>query len=248
LRSELADVLIRRSGNLSSNPGAGHTLPINTRQQLFLPSWPAVRERLTSYMNDYDLERIGAIVNWTATHDHIEKCAKFVSSDLNCTLVHGDFHIGNLLIPIKRTSSNECSTASKPFLVDWSMAGMGNPLIDLVFFLVVGAQSIPCHDTDSITSSEVVEGILKQYQTALNDQEHTAKVLLSWDDLISMFRVCLLNQFIILVCYDSLCRDMANTFQGKKDVYHDHFDKVNARCIRMLLSNFGWSNEMFILS
>ena len=243
-QSELAAVLIRRSGKLSSNPGAGHTLPINTRQQSFLPAWPAVRARLTSYMDDCDVQRIEAIVNWAAADDRIEKCAKYVS-DQRCTLVHGDFHIGNLLIPIKRTPSDEYSTASNPFLVDWSMAGMGNPLIDLVFFLVVGAQSIPCHDTDSFASSEAVKGILKEYQTALNDHKHVAQVLLSWDDLVPMFRACLLNQFVILVCYDSLCREMANTFHDKKDVYHNHFDKVNVRCIRMLLSSFGWSNEMF---
>ena len=50
--------------------------------------------------------------------------------------------------------------------------------------------------------------------------------------------IVILNQFIILVCYDSLCRSMADA-SSSSQIYHDQFDRVNTQCVRMLLSAYG---------
>lgn len=222
-------ILKYHSQKLSATPGAGHSLPISERQKLFLPAWPAFRDRLSLYIKDSDsLQMMEGIVEWTAADDHIEKSA-FLVSLRKWTIVHGDFHIGNLLV-----------NKTTPWLVDWSMAGVGNPLVDLVFFLVVGAPNISTDGSDTATSANV-ERVLKLYHTTLNKQNP----MLSWDQLVLNFRLCLLNQLIILVCYDELCRDMADSFQDERVVYHAHFDRVNVRCVKMLLSDFGWVDDMF---
>ncbi|KAL3789495.1 hypothetical protein HJC23_009731 [Cyclotella cryptica] len=258
-QKKLALILKNHCHNLSSSPGAGHTLPINSRQEQFVPAWPAVRERLTRYIKSEDLQKMDNLVEMTAADSRIKKCATRVT-ERKYTIVHGDFHIGNILLPKgQQTTVDRCEESHIPWLVDWSMVGLGNPLIDLVFFLVVGANDISIHQTDSSSTSKNVERILKLYHTILNEQKireistdepnnisTQQRLLLSWDEFVSMFRECLLNQFIILVCYDSLCRDMSDACPcGEKDVYHDHFDRVNVRCLRMLLSDYGWMENMF---
>ena len=87
--TNFASMLQSFSGKLSTNPGAGHTLPITAREDLFLPAWPAVRERLRPYIKCDDLlKRMDAMVEWTGTGCRIETCARRVS-DRKCTLVHG---------------------------------------------------------------------------------------------------------------------------------------------------------------
>lgn len=181
---------------------------------------------------------------------HIYLYSSYPQEHAFCHLMT-DFHIGNLLLPKVQSTIEESDESYPPWLVDWSMAGIGNPLVDLVFFLVVGATDIPIHKDDASVTSRNVERLLNQYYTELNKQQDTEmkdstasqKLLLSWDDFISMFREVLLNQFIILVCYDSLCRDMAESSPGsEQNVYHDHFDRVNVRCVMMLLSDYGWAN------
>lgn len=229
-----------RFQKLSTNPGAGHSLPISTRQELFLPAWPAFRDRLALYLKDsYSLQLMDDIVEWTAADNRIEKSAS-LASQMKCTLVHGDFHIGNILLPAEQDTGNH--VMNTPWLVDWSMAGLGNPLVDLVFFLVVGAPNIPINESGTClsTMSANVERVLKLYHTTLNDES----ALLSWDQFVTHFRACLLNQLVILICYDGLCRDMADSLRDEKDVYHAHFDRVNVRCARMLLSDFGWVKDM----
>eukprot|EP00804_Cyclotella_cryptica_P023934 CCRYP_010051-RA/>CCRYP_010051-RA protein AED:0.17 eAED:0.17 QI:0/-1/0/1/-1/1/1/0/202 len=181
------------------------------------------------------------IVELTAADSRIKKCATRVTEQ-KYTIVHGDFHIGNILLPKGRQTTVDGSGESRiPWLVDWSMVGVGNPLIDVVFFLVVGANDIGIHQTDSSSTSKNVERILKRYYTTLNEQKlkelstdepnnHSTQqsLQLSWDECVSMFRECLLNQLVILVCFDSLCRAMADACPCiERDVYHDHFDRVN---------------------
>ena len=229
-------VLKTYSDKLARNPGVGHSLPTSSRQEMFLPAWPAVRERLPA--NDLLLQRVDTIVEWTASDCRIEKCASHMSGT-KYTLVHGDFHIGNVLLPKEEVVDCESKHSMRSWLVDWSMAGAGNPLIDLVFFLVVGSPSIPVLESDTIAAN--IKSVLQAYQYALNKD----RVLLSWEELVFNFRVCLLNQFVLLVCYDSLCRNMADASdENERQVYHSHFDRVNARCAMMLLSEFGWADDI----
>jgi thiamine kinase-like enzyme len=47
------------------------------------------------------------------------------------TCVHGDYHIANWLFPTNNDQQR------KPVLIDFATTGFDNPMIDLVFFLVV---------------------------------------------------------------------------------------------------------------
>ena len=55
----------------------------------------------------------------------VDACAAFIALDVPDTLVHGDLHPGNIVVP-----------PSGPIVVDWSDAAVGNPFIDLATFLV----------------------------------------------------------------------------------------------------------------
>lgn len=60
-----------------------------------------------------------------------------------------------------------------------------------------------------------------------------------WDTCVSYFRTCLLNQFIVLVCYDDISKTLLKTQVESSEVlehYSQHFMNVNKRCIEALLS------------
>jgi len=283
----LSSILKDRSGTLSATPGVGHNLPIEDRQASFANSWPAVRKRLLPFFRSESreyLQQLDKIVKWTAQSHRIENITNSVG-EKKLTLIHGDFHVGNMLFPklsshegkvwcadrnTGHNKINDGAASSRPWLVDWSMSGIGNPLIDLVFFLVVGADVIPSNahpDTDPVaTTSKNLEKVLCQYHRTLNSSSWAnsetrnepflgselssllGPSLLSRDEMVSMFRQCLLNQFVILVCYDDLCRSLAEASPDKesKELLHSHFDRVNVRCVNMLLSEFGWREDIIL--
>ena len=265
--TSISSILKKHALKLSPTPGAGHSLPPSIRQEQFQASWPAVRERLIPYFQSDEgvksLGRMDQTVSWTAQSPRIEEIAQSVA-ERKYTVVHGDFHIGNMLLQKTQTNNDEEMKHPMPWLVDWSMAGIGNPCVDLVFFLVVGADAIPIHEISSstdvassqstnATATEHVRLILEQYYQALTSEtqvedatnepsnapsQSSQHPLLPWETFLTMFSQCLLNQFIILACYDSLCRSMADA-SPISQLYHDHFDRVNTRCVRMLLSEYG---------
>ena len=140
----ISSILKDNAHKLSSTPGVGHSLPPYVRQQQFQSGWPGVRERLLPYFQSDDgmksLHRLDEIVSWTAQSPRIEGLAMSVA-ERKQTLVHGDYHVGNMLLP------KACEQDQTPWLVDWSMAGIGNSCVDLVFFLVVGADAIQIYET-----------------------------------------------------------------------------------------------------
>ena len=207
---------------LAVSPGAGQSLPASTRQEQFEVAWPAVRKRLLPFFSSEDICRLDEIVNWIASVDRIEVIKRCVE-ERRYTLVHGDFHMGNLLLP---TTANKCDSSvdNRPWLVDWSFSGVGNPIVDLVFFLGM----------NDVTN---IDCVLQNYHNVIKERSQ-----LSLDDLLTMFRECLLNQFVMLVCYDSLCREMA----GSRKDQHAHFDRVNTRCARMILA-YNFDNSGGIL-
>ena len=52
--------------------------------------------------------------------------------------------------------------------------------------------------------------VLRDYHNVVKERSQ-----LTWNNFLTMFRQSLLNQFIILVCYDSLCRTMADSSIGE---------------------------------
>lgn len=133
------------------------------------------------------------------------------------TLIHGDFHVANMLL----------QRDHQTFLVDWATCGRGNPLIDLAFFAIV-----------SVTSSVrkgVEEDMLQAYHQALSS---SCSSNVSLAEVKKLYRLCVLNQFLILVCYDKLSRQLSAQAKRPDELTH-HFDVVNARACHALADNFG---------
>lgn len=128
------------------------------------------------------------------------------------TMIHGDFHMGNLLF-----------RAQEVFLIDWATCGKGNPLRDVVFFFIVSCDFW----TQSVTENrQQVLYYLKLYHNALN------LASFSWIECQEAYELCVLNQFAILVCYDDFCTQLAST----SPKLYDHFQRVNTRASRALLA------------
>ena len=213
--TQTADILNKYSNQLASSPGAGQSLPTSTRKEQFEAAWPAVRKRLIPFFSKESLNRLDGIVTWIAAAKRIDMIQASVEKK-RYTLVHGDFHMGNMLLP----RGIEGDGDKRPWLVDWSFCGIGNPSVDLVFFLAMN--DLKAEDTSRV---------LQHYHNVVKERSQ-----LSWNDFLTSFRQSLLNQFIILVCYDSLCRTMADSSIGEMvEVQHAHFDRVNTRCAKMIL-------------
>lgn len=213
--TQTAEILNKYSNKLSDAPGAGQSLPTSARMEQFKAAWPAVKKRLTPFFSSESLHRLDDIVDWIADDERIDVIQASVE-EKRYTLVHGDFHMGNMLLP----KEIEGDVDERPWLVDWSFSGIGNPSVDLVFFMAMN--DIATDDT---------KRVLQDYYTVIKERSQ-----LSWDEFLGMFRLCLLNQFIILVCYDSLCRTMADSsIDDMVEVQHAHFDRVNTRCAQMIL-------------
>ena len=138
------------------------------------------------------------------------------------TLVHGDFHIGNWLF----TPEKEKNGTGTAWLVDWGSCGVGNPLIDVVFFFLVS------------TTLEVstLEAVVTQYYALLTDK-HTSpqaeRIRQTWSltDCLALVRLVVVNQLMIFMAYDPLVRQLGVEAQ-------DHFDRVHGRAVRTMLTPF----------
>ena len=226
--TKIAELLCKYSNQLANAPGAGQSLPTCTRKEQFEAAWPAVQKRLVQFFSSESLHRLDDIVEWISAAERIDMIQASVENK-RYTLVHGDFHMGNMLLP----KGIEGDKDGRPWLVDWSFCGIGNPSVDLVFFLAMN--DLKTDDT---------RRVIQDYYNVVKERSQ-----LSWDDFLTMFRQSLLNQFIILVCFDSLCRTMADSSADEIiEVQHAHFDRVNTRCARMiLLYNFDDSGILQIV-
>jgi hypothetical protein len=134
-------------------------------------------------------------------------------------MIHGDFHVGNLLFS---DSDDEI------FLIDWATCGAGNPMQELVFFLVVS--------TKNATLSEIQSQWLPLYHREL--LSYNKQIEVSLEDLWNHLSDCLVNQLVILVCYDNVSRQLIAEQacdQGAIQMFHMHFDNCNRRCAETLL-------------
>ncbi|CAI5712034.1 unnamed protein product [Hyaloperonospora brassicae] len=140
------------------------------------------------------------------------------------SLIHGDFHIANVLIPA--SGSDETT-----WLLDWATCGKGNPLRDLAFFFIVSVR------TDHRREQE--GECLKMYHTALTTEAGAER--LSLEELRQCYKVCVLNQFLILVVFDKLSKSLAAKATSEKlrvDL-DSHFREVNRRACLSVLDNIN---------
>ena len=156
-----------------------------------------------------------------------------------CTCIHGDYHIANWLFPKNNNNTQKDKMKKKPVLVDWATAGYANPMIDLVFFLVVSTTNT---ETMIVEAKEkwlpfYYSHLQEYYYHYGNNKAHNDsgmdKLSPLHDDALryEWFQWAAINQLLILVAYDELCRqsvapDDASTLA--------HFQRVNRRAILLV--------------
>lgn len=136
-------------------------------------------------------------------------------------LIHGDFHVANMLFPSDPSSDSM-------WLLDWATCGRGNPMRDLAFFFIV-----------SVTSQDRRQQERACLQIYNDTMEAHGQHALTLDDWTQQYRMCVLNQFLILAVYDSLSKSLANNANNDKlrQELHAHFQEVNYRACICVLDN-----------
>lgn len=135
------------------------------------------------------------------------------------TMIHGDFHLGNMLF-----------RDDDVWLIDWATCGRGNPLRDFVFFMVVSLEASQTNRSQYLAA--YVES-LTEFESVNLDRREIEKA----------YRLCVINQFAILVCYDKFSRELAESQKSEvRTKLLKHFERVNRRCSLALLSCFEESD------
>ncbi|TDH65005.1 uncharacterized protein CCR75_005030 [Bremia lactucae] len=148
---------------------------------------------------------------------------ELVNSGPSC-LIHGDFHIENMLLTADGTENGAT------WLLDWATCGKGNPLRDVAFFFIVSVRASDRRAQEA--------RCLEIYYKALIAESNV--VSLSQNELYWQYKMCVLNQFLILVVYDSLSKSFATnakTDDSRKQL-ESHFREVNYRMCLSVLDNF----------
>jgi thiamine kinase-like enzyme len=210
--------------------GMGQRLHPLQKEGLFVKSW---RETIDN-MN-FHAERDAEILNFIS--EFCKRLETMRIRDLHylvhqhrVTLIHGDFHVSNFLFS---TKDQDKGKDSKLYLIDWATAGFANPMIDLVFFLIVS------------TNDQVVSDChqhLMEYHRLLISLEPNLKETLSLDTLSEWFTNALICQWTILVSYDQVCRQIALSEPDirRREIQLQHFRNVNRRAILALRNIDKW--------
>jgi hypothetical protein len=229
--------------DLASPSGMGQRLPPLQKEGLFITSWQStvehtfvgspqgVEAKLAKFAINL-CEQL-AVLRLRDIHDMVHRH--------RVTCIHGDYHIANWLFPSDDDGSSASGVNSTPVLIDWATAGYGNPMVDLVFFLVVS--------TNDQIASEAFQVWLPKYWTALmerlspNDLFPTAPSL---ETVKEWFQWALLCQWLILVAYDDVCRSIASqgTDEASRDRQLRHFRNVNRRAIMAMNSVGNWDETL----
>lgn len=200
---------------LSPTAGIGSAMSGLQKEQTFPKLWKAFvdevllddaqRVQLHTICRDLSKRRLGD------THDQVHQYQP--------TMIHGDFHVGNLLFH----DNNNTVT-----ILDWATCGTGNFMVDVVFFFLVSTQ---------LSTKEMMHTWLPYYHQVL--LESNPNIDVSWKTSVYYFRTCLLNQFIVLVCHDEISKMLLKTQVESSQLlehYSQHFTNVNKRCVEALLS------------
>ena len=197
---------------LSSNPGIGSNLNGLTKEQLFseyISDWI----QFTNYPSSEQLQTKFA----TICHELKRRKIRTIHTHVHTfrpALIHGDFHIANLLLD---DSTEPCHY----WCIDWATCGIGNPLIDFAFFLLVSG--------NEETSQNMISYLQHYYTTIISS---TTCVDWCWEECLEMYYYVILNQLCILVAYHKFASKIS---QGNTNL-QKHFQNVNRRCIQAILS------------
>jgi thiamine kinase-like enzyme len=148
----------------------------------------------------------------------------------NLCCIHGDFNISNLLFP------KEEGDGRKPALVDWAAAGFGNPMIDVAFFLIL----------NDLAAANAIKW-LRQYHDELIKCNTSLMNVFSFEDMLRLFRWAMLYQWMILVAYDRMSRQLSDGDPQQIDTKMKHFANVNRRAIETMYAIGGFEIDKLSL-
>jgi Phosphotransferase enzyme family len=215
--------------------GMGQRLPKLQKEGLFVRSWEDTLDNMV-FEDDVDVDGSSDVRSFARKLcQHLADLRLRDIHDMvhrhRITLVHGDYHVSNWLWPTDRR---------KPFLVDWATAGMGNPMVDFVFFLVVSTND------DCVTKSKEC---LQKYFELLLKYNPELSLAINIELLDEMMRWALLCQWLILVSYDAMCRQIAMSEKDakKREMTARHFNNVNRRTVLAMRSLHDWETTLLIL-
>lgn len=211
-----SDLLIQKHGGIDTDPpGMGQRISCLQKEYLFVTCWKATLRQM-DFDGDTSLHAFSVDLcsqmerlRLRDIHDLVHKT--------KVTCIHGDYHIANWLFP---------RDGSKPVLVDWTAWGYGNPMVDLAFFLIVSTTDQVVSNVDQWLACYI--GRLKNHNPVLQN--------LSMTTLREWLRWALLCEWMVLVAYDAVCRDIADSEkdQVKRKSQLKHFNNVNRRALLSL--------------
>jgi len=239
--------------------GMGQRLPSLQKEGLFVRSWKETLDNISFEDEDGGADESGvSSSNSSSSSDTTKSFIQKMSQRLETlrlrdvhdmvhkhriTLVHGDFHVANFLWPSLQSSTttatatatdtDDSESTTRPYVVDWATCGYGNPLVDFVFFLVVS--------TNNNCVSNVY-GWLRKYYDLLLKYNPNLRSTLTVETLKEMMMPALLCQWLILVSYDAMCRQIAlsEANETKCEMTSRHFNNVNLRTVLAMKSLDGW--------
>jgi thiamine kinase-like enzyme len=212
--------------------GMGQRLHPLQKEGLFVKSWQDTIDNM-----DFHADRDADIVNFIT--EFCERLETRRIRDLHhlvhqhrVTLIHGDFHVSNILFSTKHQDKG---MGSELYVIDWATTGFANPMIDLVFFLIVST-------SDQVVSESPKH--LMEYHRLLLSLEPNLKEMLPLGTLTVWFKYALVCQWTILVTYDQVCRQIAinERDQRRRELQLQHFRNVNRRAILALRSIDNWEH------
>ena len=232
--------LLALNNSPEAPPGMGQRLSPLQKEYLFTRQWrdaveaiqiqdASMKEFILDLCQQMECRRLRDIHNLV----HTERLA----------CVHGDFHIANFLFPNndKTLQSSQSPIHDRPFLIDWAAFGYGNPMTDVAFFLVLS----------DIAATNVMAW-LEQYHKNLVKCNPNVRDVFSFELMLQKFRWAMLYQWMILVAYDKMSRQLA---QGDNDddlqkveVKLKHFANVNRRAVLALYGVRGFELDKIPLA
>eukprot|EP00978_Attheya_sp_CCMP212_P048075 scaffold470467_cov55-Attheya_sp.AAC.1 len=166
------------------------------------------------------------------------------------TFIHGDLHAGNFIWDDDDDDDDDEDT--RPWLVDWATCGPGNPIAELSFFLTVTSilskekdEATTMSDEPSLQDMPRVNELIDIYYDTLTSTKsalHSERIQKSLprNVLDEMLADCLVNQFVILVCYDQVSRQLVQTVLKEDGLDPSkllrHFDRVNRISLQYMSS------------
>ncbi|TYZ58126.1 hypothetical protein PybrP1_011680 [[Pythium] brassicae (nom. inval.)] len=221
---------------LSEPAGIGSNLSGEAKKEQFPGLW-------TAYLDDIPLERgdrsrLAALCeHLSANADLLQRTHELVDSGPQ-TLIHGDYHVANILFPSSSRNGGGSAVAAdeRVWLLDWATCGKGNPMRDLAFFFIVSVTERDRREHEQ-RSLELYCSTVRSELAAGTP----AAADLSLADWTRWYKVCVLNQFLILVVYDHLSKHLAANAKTEKlrAELDAHFRAVNLRACLSVIDNLG---------